>query len=261
MKRVALAAAAALSMAGARADAAGSALLGGFQPVAVEEGGRAAWICPAAISYGGASQLLVEGVFVEDEDGGHGELSYLTLAAATDRRAYGWHLELDDVAGVPDWTLVAAQVLGQRRGPRLGSAIEWRGGEENRFDATLGLIAPVGRHLRAAVAAEDIFRADVDGASSERSWRAGAAARGRAGWLSWDWRAQEGARGRHFFGVGLDLPWTRVSGAVDDEGGYVVALRVTVDERSAGAGFAEPDRGPGHRFATVELGGAARRVR
>lgn len=261
MIRAAAATLALLAVLPGTALGAGSGLLGGFQPVAVEDGARAAWICPAGIGYGGASQLVLEGVFDEDADGHYGKLSRFTIAAATAGRAFGWQLETDDVTGVPDWTLVAGRVIGQSRGPRLGTALEYRGGEKNRFDATASLLWPIGRTLRAALAVEDLFESEVDGMPGRRLWRGGAAARGRSGWLSWDWRAPEGKRGRHFFGVGLDTRHFTVSGALDDDGGYEVELRLRLGERAAGGGFSEPDSGAGSRFAMVELGAPVRRVR
>lgn len=259
MKRVLVVLLAALAAA-SRAHAAGSALLGGFQPVAVEDGARGAWICPAGIAFRGASQLVLEGVFVEGADGGYGDLSYLTLAAATDHRAYGWQLEIDDVSGVPDWTLVAAHVVGDgNRGPRLGTAFEWRGGEKNKLDATLSAFLPVGRTLRAAVAVEDLFRSEIDGVDADRSWRGGVAARGRRGWLSWDWRGLEDGPARHFLGAGIETPWFRTSGAVDDDGGWEAEARLVLGERAGGGGLVEPDAGSPSRFATLEMGGAGRR--
>ena len=255
MRRIALACTVvALALAPRSTHAAGSTMLGGFQPVAVEDGARAAWICPAEIASRSNPQLLIEGLFREDADGSFGKISSVTLAASAPGSAYGWQLEFDDVTGVPDWTLVAAHVIGHSRGPRLGSAVEYRGGEKNKFDAILGAFAPIGRNLRAAVAVEDLFRADIDGVPAQRSWRGGLAARGDHGYVSWDWRGLEYERARNVFGAGFDVKWIDLSGAVDTDGGWSAAARLVVRNRRGGGGVTDPDEGGGSRFATVEMG-------
>lgn len=243
-----------------RSDAAGTTLLGGFQPVAIEEGARAAWINPAEIAASGDTELLVEGVFLETPDG-FGDLSFLTLAASAPGRAFGWQLELDDLTGIADWTLVAAHVLGQGHRARLGTSVEWRGGEERHFDAIVGAFIPLGSKLRAAAAVEDLFESDIDGVSTNRSWRGGVAARGRMGYLSWDWRGQEHETGRHILGAELDAKYLRLAGSWDDEGTWTAALRLVAGERSGGGGLTEPDEGFGSRFATIEVAASPRRVR
>ncbi|MFN8177002.1 MAG: hypothetical protein U0167_03710 [bacterium] len=239
------------SLAPGQASAAGSALLGGFQPIAVEDGARAAWINPAAISETGG-QLVAEGVFLETPEG-YRDLSFLTIAASAPGRAYGWQLERKDLVGVPDWTLVAANVIGQKSRAKLGSTIEWRGGVHRRFDATLGALAPLGRNLRIAAAVEDLFAADVDGVAGARNWRAGAAARGHLGYLSWDWRGVEHEKGRNIFGVGVDLEYLRVSGSLDDQDTWTAEVRLVVADHVGGVGQRKPDEGFGSRFVTTEI--------
>ena len=253
MRRAAFALAAAAWLAPAPTFAAGSMLLGGFQPVAIEDGARAAWICPAEIASRFNPQLLIEGVFREDADGSYRKISSMTLAASAPGSAYGWQLEFDDVTGVPDWTLVAAHVIGHARGPRMGSAVEYRGGVKNKFDAIVGAFAPVGRNLRAAVTVEDLFRADIDGVPAQRSWRGGLAARGPSAYVSWDWRGLEHERGRNLFGLGGEVRWFEISGAVDTDGGWSAEARLIVRNRRGGGGLTEPDQGAGSRFATIEM--------
>lgn len=253
MRRAAALAALVLALPAAAA-AGGSALLGGFQPVAIEDGARSIWSCPAAVASRNNPQLLLEGVFREQPDGSHGEISSMSLAASAPGRAYAWQLEFDDVAGLADWTLAAAQVIGRSRGPRLGTTVEYRGGEDNTFDAVLGAFAPMGRNLRAAGAVEDLFRADVDGVPMERAWRAGLAARGRHAWASWDWRGREHERGRNLFGAGIEAGWLFLQGAVDTDGSWYAAMRLVSRERTVAGGWSEPDAAPGDRWAAIELG-------
>jgi hypothetical protein len=246
---------------GSDAFASGSRLLGGFQPVAVESGARAAWICPAALAQPRTSQLMLEGVFLEQAGSDFSELSFLSLGTATEGRAYGWQLELEDLEGVPDWTFAAAQAVGRGRRISMGSVVEVRGGEGTHFDGGVGLLLPLGRTLRTAIAVEDLFEAEVDGQEGVRHWRGGAAVCGRQAWLSWDWRAPEGERGLNVFAAGLSTTYARLSAAVDEDGGWVAQARLVLEGRAAGGGVSEPESGPGSRFAAVEVGGSPRRVR
>jgi hypothetical protein len=242
------------------AMAAGSTMLGGFQPIAVETGARAAWVCPAAISFYGNSQLVAEGVFLEQRED-FSELSLLTLAAGTEGRAFGWQLELDDTPGVPDWTIALAQTLGRGRRVKLGTFAEVRGGDGTKFDAGLSAFAPVGRMLHVAFAVEDLLANDVDGAEGARRLRGGVAARGPHLWLSWDWRGVEHETARHFFGLGIDARYVRLEGILDDDDGWTVEARLVFDRNVLGAGVTEPETGSGSRFATIEAGSPVQRVR
>ena len=248
-----LALTAAVALTAARAEAAGSRMLGGFQSVAIEEGPRAIWINPAVLAFSGDAGLMAEGVFLETDDG-YKDLSFLTVGAAAPGRAYGGQLEFDDIGGIADWTLAVSRVLGEGRRARLGTTLEWRGGDDKTFDAVIGAFMPLGRNLRVGGSVEDLLESDVDGESNQRSWRSGVGAYGHAGWLSWDWRGQEHETGHHIFGLGLDLRYLRLAGSYDPEGTWTAAARLVVGEHAAGVGATMPDEGFGSRFATVEFG-------
>ncbi len=247
---------------GARAaSGAGSTVLGGFQPAAVETGARATWVCPAAIAFYGNSQLVAEGVFLERPGDDFSELSFLTLAAGTEGRAYGWQLELDDIPGVSDWALAMGQTLGRGRRVKFGTFVELRGGAGTHFDTGLSAFAPVGRVLNAAFAVEDLLANEVDGVDGARKLRGGVAARGPHVWLSWDWRGEEHETARHFFGLGVDAPFVRVSGILSDDEEWTVEARLVIQANALGGGVTERDTAEGSRFGTIELGSTTRRVR
>ena len=107
--------------------------------------------------------------------------------------------------------------------------------------------------LRIAGAVEDLFAADVDGVRGARHWRAGAAARGHLGWLSWDWRGVEHEKGLNIFGLGLDFKYLRLSGSFDDQETWTAAARLVVGDHVGGAGQTKPDEGFGSRFVTTEI--------
>ena len=144
-----------------QAEAAGSRIPSDFRPVAVESSARAVWVNPSTIGTSGVHSLILDGVWSgasvdgsrlssRDPDG-ISDLAYLSLAAATDHSAYAFRYEFDDVVGVPDWTLLAANRVVRDGGTQMGTTLEWRGGESQSLDATVSVLRSLGTGLQVAV--------------------------------------------------------------------------------------------------------------
>jgi len=129
-----------------------------------------------------------------------------SLAAATDRVAYGFQRELDDLTGVPDWTLSVGNGVQLGAGGRVGMTAEWRGGDDPGFDANAALQFPLGRELAVAAVLHDILAADVDGAETKRTWQVGAAVpfRTMLGTFTWDAVLVHSRPTVHWFGFSID---------------------------------------------------------
>jgi len=256
VKRPVLALSLALSVAGlvaSPARGAASRYPSDFRPVAAEGSARAAWVNPASIGAAGTQSLVLEGMW-------DGHPNHLTAAASTDRRAYAVRAELDDVEGVPDWTLIVANRVLRPHGTQVGSALEWRIGEDHSVDLTIGLSRPLGAGLQVAVVAEDVFEADVDGVDGDRLWRFGASFRPAIGlgFVSWDYqRTQDGNLERHWFGVGVDRSRKlRATWAMADDGEWTLRVGILVDRSYLSWGMREPDEGRRNHLASLDWNAA-----
>ena len=209
----------------AEARAAGTRLLGGFRPVAAEEGSRALWVNPAAIGARGRATAVGELSWVDigaDADAAW-RLHGLSLAAGTDRATTGAQFEFQNLPAVPDWTLAVGNRKEFRNGAAFGATGEVRGGNGTTIDGTIGLLFPLGRSMKLAGVVEDVFESDVDGLPTARLWRGGVVIRPHrtSGYLSYDYVSSEadGAREEHWFAFGSDRAQTfRLSFAINTEG-------------------------------------------
>lgn len=167
--------------------AAHRALLGGFRPVASEHGARAVWVNPAAVGVTGrgtaVAELIVNGdeatAFLqsasEDDWALPTDVKGFSIAASTDRLAYGFQSEIGDEPGVPAWTFSVGNGVRLGGGGRIGATAEWRGGDDGGLDGSAGALIPLGRQLTFAAVARDVLARDVDGAAGERTWQLGTA--------------------------------------------------------------------------------------
>jgi hypothetical protein len=241
--------------------ASGSAL--DFRPVAVEGSARAAWVDPAGIGSSGDQSLVMEGSWREDADGTFDlkHLATLTLAAATNRRAYAYIRQLEDQPGTPAWTLIAANRVVRPNGSALGTAVEWRGGTGRSVDGTVAVSAPLGARtgLRASLVLEDLFASDIDGQPGSRRWRGGVAYRVLRGdvYLSWDYdRLERTGEVRQWYGVGRDRGGgLLVRAATNDRGDWSLRVGIGVGTTRPSGALAVPDTGPRRAGAALELVG------
>jgi hypothetical protein len=261
--------AAAVALLAAPADA-HLALVGGFRPAAAEEGARAVWVNPAAVGQTGLATAVVELFLTEPtpppgvEWGVPSEPTALSAAAATDRLAYGWQHELDDRAGVPDWTFTVANRVRVGREASLGAALEWLGGDDGGLEGAAAVLFPSGRHVRFAAVLHELFDRGADAAGGTRRWQLGGALRippllARVTYdavLPW-----EGGEAVHWVAFALDRSKAaHLSVARSSEGDWSASLDLAFPNHLLGIGAldrdvsqAKPDEG----FVSAEWYGRA----
>lgn len=225
-------------------------LLGGFRPVAAEEGARAVWTNPAAVGLSGRGTALAELSLRDDagrqaEDGSAPEwelptgLTALCLAAATDKLGYGFQMELEDQTGVPQWTLAVGNRVRMGRNLHAGMTAEWRGGGDG-LEAAAGVLVPLGRSIRTAAVVRDLLAKDTDGVSGERWWQLGAALEMRPllGRLTWDVvLTEEPASPVHWIGFALDRAQAaHLSFARSSEGDWSASFHLAFPHHLLGIG-------------------------
>jgi hypothetical protein len=257
---------------GASSAAAHPTLVGGFRPVASERSARALWVNPAAIGVSGQGtaslELLLDGdqasallQSASDEEWElPTEIRGFSVAAATDRLAYGFQRESDDVAGVPDWTLAVGNGVQLGAGGRAGLTAEWRGGDDSGFDADAGLQFPVGRQLQVAAVLHDLLAADVDGVESRRTWQVGAAAPFRSilGTFTWDAVLVRSRTTVHWLGFAIDRSrYAHLSVARSTEGDWAASFALTFPHYLFGVGGVDRDGGarPDHGHVSADWSG------
>ncbi|MBZ0269385.1 hypothetical protein K8I85_14620, partial [bacterium] len=212
---------------------------------------------------GGApwQSLVMEVSALEQPDGEFdtGELAALSVAASTGRTAYAFRYEFDDVEGVPDWAAIAANRVERRNGTTFGSAIEWRGGEEQSFDVTLALSTRLTGALLGSIVLEDVLASDVDGVDGSRRWRGGVALRPPGGemFLAWDYdRLESLDEGRHWFALGMDRGAKyEFLVATNDLGEWSFRAGIRLGPARWGGAYLDPDGGPAIAVASIEVMG------
>ncbi|GJM45360.1 MAG: hypothetical protein DHS20C21_22020 [Gemmatimonadota bacterium] len=214
-----------------------------FRPVAVEGTARAAWVNPSGIGSAGMQSLVLDGIWGGDVvDGtrrlsggakGISDLAYLSVAASTGRTAYAFRYEFDDVDGVADWTVLAANRVVRNSGTEVGTAIEWRGGESQSLDATVSMVRRMGTGLRMSFVVQDVFAQKVDGMEGARRYRFGTAYRPPIGlgYVSWDFdRVEDADEGQHWFALGIDRArLLRLTWATNADGEWSVRAGLLLD--------------------------------
>ena len=251
--------AAAILAAASPSARAGTDHLGGFRSVAGEETARALWVNPARIGMRGHATSAIELVWLGTPEGESGKLQTLSLAAGSNRAVYGFQWEFDDVSGIADWVVSTGGHTTLRNGTAFGSTLEYRGGEDDTFDATAGVSIPVGG-LVAALVVRDLLEADTDGVATDRTWRAGAAYRSAQlrGFASYDYLGASGRDSEHWFGATVDaLRELRLSYFTNTDGDWNAALSFGFGRSSLSAGRYEPDEGDTGGFATARRDFAA----
>jgi hypothetical protein len=237
--------------------------LGGFHPVAPEEGARSVWVNPAAIGSPARPSTVAELVWSDaPADGATGEaepegLRFVNYSAGTDRSSIGVQWENDDVDGVADWTIAWGKPIPVRRGVTLGTTLEWKAGEDGKLDATVAALVPLGGVARGALVVHDVFEADVDGANTSRLWRAGLSLRSAKllGRATYDLVRSElsGADAEHWFGLGLDRGRrVRLSYAMNLDGEWSAEADYVHESFLLGGGVLDRDGGARRIFAAVE---------
>jgi hypothetical protein len=230
------------------------ALVGGFRPVASEESARAVWINPAAVGATGLGAAAVE-LFLADPagalpDGGEewqipSELTGFSVAAATDKLAYGYQRELDDQPGVPAWTLAVANRVPLGRIGDLGAGLEWRGGSDGGLDGTAGVVLPAGRHLRMAAVLHELFERGADGVPGSRHWQLGGALRlaPLLSQVTYDALLPAGGGDAvHWIGLAIDrAKFAHVSFARSSEGDWSASLDLAFPNHLLGIGALDRD--------------------
>ena len=247
-------------------------LVGGFRPVASEQSARALWVNPAAIGITGHAtatmELLVDGdqaasllqsASAEDWELPT-EIRGFSMAAATDRLAYGFQRETDDRGGVPDWTLAVGNGVRLGAGGRVGLTAEWRGGDDSGFDADAGLQFPVAGELTVAAVLHDLLAADVDGAETRRTWQVGAAApfRSLLGTFTWDAVLVRSRTTVHWFGFAIDRSrYAHLSVARSTEGDWAASFALAFPHYLFGIGGVDRDGGarPDNAHVSVDWSG------
>jgi hypothetical protein len=238
---------------------AGTDHLGGFRPVASETSARALWVNPAGIGVGERAVAVLEMMWLSRTSGTSGQLQTLNLAAGAGRAAYGFQWEFDDDVGVADWAVTTGSRTQFARGGAIGTTLEYRGGDEDKFDVTAGLLFPLGG-LKGAFVVRDILEADTDSLATARTFRAGAAYRSQAlrGFVSYDYVGAEKRDGEHWLGLALDQ-WKsfRISYLTNTDGDWNAQIGIAVGNATFSAGRFEPDEGEPGGFATARRDFAA----
>jgi hypothetical protein len=248
------------------------ALIGGFRPIAAEEGARALWVNPAAVGLTGMGTAVAE-LFLDEpaaalpEGGGEwtfpSDVSGFGAAAATDRMAYGYQRELEDRPGVPSWTFALANRVSMGRHANVGAALEWRGGEDGGLEGQLGALLPAGRHLRLGVVLHELFERGADGADGSRHWQVGGALRltPLLARVTWDAELPETGDPVHWFGFAVDRSKAaHLSLARSSEGDWSASLDLAFPNHLVGVGALDRDASetkPDRAFLAAEWRGQA----
>lgn len=246
-----------LAVAFAEAEAAASRLPSDLRPVAAETSARGAWVNPAGFAADHRPSLVFEMAWRERSDEfDFSDPAAVTVAISTDNVAYSYRRELEDVPGVPDWVVSTARRNVSPNGFAWGSTVEWRGGEEQRVDGTIGVLVPLMSAIRAAVVVEDVLQTDVDGIAGDRRWRGGLSARPRGlpGYLAWDYdRFEDADEGRHWFSFGVDRAQTYgMLLAIDDQGNWSGRFGIGFGTATPSLAILNLDGGGRMAFATFE---------
>jgi hypothetical protein len=246
-------------------------LVGAFRPVAAEEGARAVWVNPAAVGLTGMGTAVVE-LFLDEISGAlpdgeewkvPSDVTGLSVAAATDRLAYGYQRELKDRPGVPDWTLAVANRVRVGRTAHFGAGLEWRGGEDGGLEGEVGAMLPAGRHLRLAAVLHELFERGADGAAGSRHWQVGGAFRvpPLLGRFSWDTEFPDSGDPVHWFGFAIDRSKAaHASFARSSEGDWSASLDFAFPNHMVGIGALDRDASeskPDRAFLAAEWRGQA----
>lgn len=263
-------------VAGAPAASAHRSLVGGFRPVASERSARAVWTNPAAVGITGRGTAVAEVLVGADGaaallgSDGDGEWDVptdfqgLSVAVATDHLAYGYQYEADDVVGVPDWTFAVGNRVKMGGSAHLGATLEWRGGDDSGFDASAGVLIPLGRRLIAAAVAHDVLERRVDGADVTSSWQVGLAAPARAllGTFTYDALIADAVDTVHWFGFAVDgSKSARFSFARSSDGDWNATFDLAFPNHLLGLGAADREdvgsKHPDRAFLAAEWRGRA----
>jgi hypothetical protein len=246
-------------------------LVGGFRPVAAEEGARSVWVNPAAVGLTGMGTAVVE-LFLDEipeslPDGEEwkvpSDVTGLSVAAATDRLAYGYQRELDDRPGVPAWTFAVANRVRVGRTAHFGAGLEWRGGEDGGFEGEVGTVLLAGRHLRLAAVLHELFERGADGMDGSRNWQLGGAVRFPAllGRITWDTELPESGDAVHWLGLAIDRSKAaHVSFARSSEGDWSASLDFAFPNHLVGVGALDRDASeskPDRAYLAAEWRGQA----
>jgi hypothetical protein len=239
---------------------AAQSFLGGFRPVAGEEGARALWVNPAAIGANNAPTAAADVVWYEEDQLRIGDVRRLSVVAAMPLAAYGLQWNFADEAGVPDWTFAVGKRFPVAR-LMFGVEIEWRGGEDSSLDGGVGAVLPVGREWRLAAAGTHLFEPETQGVKSRQTWQLGAAWRPGAllGHVTYDARFEAGDR-EHWFGLAFDRTRPlRFGGAADIDGNWSLTAGVVFGAHFVGGGVRDPNEGARREFAVWDWTGSRRR--
>ena len=234
--------------------------LGGFRPVAAEEGARSLWVNPAAIGVRGGTAAVAEVVWHGEDDLRLGDVRRMSAAVSLPLTAYGAQWDLSDETGRPDWTVAWGRKL-PAGSLSFGFDLEWRGGEDSALDVAAGALVPW-KEWTIGAAGTHLTEPTTEGVEARRTWQLGAAWRPRRtpARITYDAVLEREAGARHWFGIGFDRARRlQLAFAMNTDADWSATADVVLGSHLAGIGARDVDPGSRREFAAWEWKGEPQR--